>query len=341
MRGIFASGVAILIAAGLASPWAAAQEGALRIDGYLQARAVATERPTAAYTDDGTSFLVRRARVRFTHDVGIARFVVQLDGAASANPIIRDAYVQVPFGPGDTAEKPFCFWAGQFKVPFGYTIPESSRVRLFPERPVGFETTVMGNALFPTVRDRGVRLTYTRAPLQADLAVVNGGGINAPTNDPDNSKDLYGRLEYRFGVVSAVASARVGSQRVGTVDRQRSVWGLGIRVTPLLTGELSAEYAAGLDAVPGRAEPEAWYVQYLYPLNARWKVGARYSAWDPDTENIGVPGAAGEERGPGFVVAYQPDARLRFTGAVDLLRVTADAQRRSATVGVLQTQYAF
>ena len=115
-----------------------------------------------------------------------------------------------------------------------------------------------------------------------------------------------------------MASARVGSQRVGTVDRQRSVWGLGIRVTPLLTGELSAEYAAGLDAVPGRAEPEAWYVQYLYPLNARWKVGARYSAWDPDTENIGVPGPR-RGAGPGSS-SPTSQTRARFTGAVDLLR---------------------
>lgn len=338
--GRAAQWVWIAVLAAMAAPGAAAPEERVSIDGYIQVRAVATERPSGVYDIEGSTFTVRRARVRFGYSAGIGRMVIQLDGVARTDPVIRDAYVQIPFHIGG-ARGPFTFWAGQFQVPFGYAVLSSSSRNLFPERPVGFEADLVGLALFPNVRDRGLRLTFDLGRTLADLAVVNGSGLAA--TDPDRSKEIYARVGRTFGSIDAVASGRIGNQTIAGFDRQRSIWGLGAKVTPPFGGEFTAEFATGRDATTAtlRTTPLAWYVQYDRPLGAQWRVGVRYASFDPDTDNVGVAGNTGEERGPGFAVAYQMDEHLRLTGALEFPRITTDVGRQTATAGVFQTQYSF
>ncbi|NLB94189.1 MAG: hypothetical protein GX785_00625 [Armatimonadetes bacterium] len=340
MRRVSKCAFIALLAATLVAPAGAAPEERVVIDGYLQARAVITERPSGVYDIEGSTFTIRRARVRFRHATEIARFVVELEGTARTGPVIRDAYVQIPFHIGQ-ARGPFTFWVGQFQIPFGYAVPSSSRQNLFPELPVGFVEDTVGLALFPDLRDVGLRLSFEMGRTQADLAVVNGPGL--ADADPNRSKEFYARIKRRFGSLEAALSGRISNQVIAGVDRQHSIWGIGAKVTPSFGGEFTAEFATGRDAATATSHttPRTWYIEYDRPLGGGWLVGARYSSFDPDIDNVGVAGNTGEERGAAFALAYQFDEHLRLTGALEFPRVTTSLGRQTATAGIFQTQYSF
>jgi hypothetical protein len=80
---------------------------------------------------------------------------------------------------------------GQFKVPFGYEVLQSSGDREMPER------ALVIRKLFPGERDRGIRLIATYKWLKAQFTAVNGNFTNDTlykTNDQTKAKDVYARL---------------------------------------------------------------------------------------------------------------------------------------------------
>ena len=94
-------------------------------------------------------FLVRRGRLKATYAGDNAEYMLQID-ATGDGVVLRDAEATfvdtwTPLGLRLTM--------GQFKVPFGYEVLQSSSDREMPER------ARVIRALFPGERDRGVRLT--------------------------------------------------------------------------------------------------------------------------------------------------------------------------------------
>ena len=176
----------------------------LKFSGYVQGRYEwhqdskdgldATGKPA-----DTTGFLVRRGRLKAVYSGSMSEFVLQID-ATGKGVVLRDAEASLveawtPLGLKLTL--------GQFKVPFGYEIVQSSGDREMPERSRVFR------ALFPGERDRGLRLTGKWEALRLAFAVVNGNGIEDAiytANDQNSYKDLVGRngADLKFDALSVV-----------------------------------------------------------------------------------------------------------------------------------------
>ena len=145
---------------------------------------------------------IRRGRIKFTYEDGIASGIFQLD-MTEKGVGIKDAYLGIkdPWA-GTNVLK-----AGIFDRTFGNEISYSSSRRESPERSTIFQT------LFPEERDLGVALTLQAAKtspwnfLKLEAGLFAGNGIKQET---DNRKDFIGHLS---------AARNIGSE---------AKWGLGI-----------------------------------------------------------------------------------------------------------------
>ncbi len=141
-------------------------------------------------------FGIRRGRIKFTYDEGIASGVFQLD-ITEKGVGIKDAYLAVkdPWW-GTNSLK-----AGVFDRPFGYEISYSSSRRESPERSTIFQT------LFPEERDLGAMLTLQAAKtspwniLKLEAGLFAGNGIKQET---DNYKDFIGHLSANKNIGSDI-----------------------------------------------------------------------------------------------------------------------------------------
>ncbi|NDV45887.1 hypothetical protein D0T49_02330 [Paludibacter sp. 221] len=166
----------------------------LKISGYVQGQiqwgeenaslkvGSANENPEESFNRVG----IRRGRIKFTYEEGIASGVFQLD-ITEKGVGIKDAYLSIkaPW------LKSISLKAGVFDRPFGNEISYSSSRRESPERSAVFQT------LFPDERDLGAMLTL-QAPktsalnfLKLEAGLFAGNGIK---QDADNRKDFIGHL---------------------------------------------------------------------------------------------------------------------------------------------------
>ncbi len=137
--------------------------------------------------DKGMSRIgIRRGRIKFAYEEGIASGVFQLD-ITEKGVGIKDAYLMVK----DPWWKTISLKGGVFDRPFGYEISYSSSRRESPERSTVFRL------LFPGERDLGGMLTL-QAPktspwniLKLEGGLFAGNGINRET---DNRLDFIGHL---------------------------------------------------------------------------------------------------------------------------------------------------
>ncbi len=131
---------------------------------------------------------IRRGRIKFVYEEGIASGVFQLD--ITENGVkFKDAYINVK----DPWIKSMALRAGIFDRPFGYEISYSSSRRESPERSTVFQT------LFPDERDLGGMLVL-QAPgssawsaLKLEAGLFAGNGVKPET---DNKKDFIGHLSF-------------------------------------------------------------------------------------------------------------------------------------------------
>lgn len=179
----------------------------LKISGYVQAQYQDGQKDASlnvgtANSDKAHSFNrvgIRRGRIKFTYEEGIASGVFQLD-ITEKGVGFKDAYLNVK----DPWFKTNALRAGIFDRPFGFEISYSSSRRESPERSRVFTT------LFPEERDLGAMLIL-QAPktspwniLKLEAGLFAGNGIKQET---DNRKDFIGHLsvnktlgsENRFG----------------------------------------------------------------------------------------------------------------------------------------------
>ena len=165
-----------------------------KISGYVQVQFQYGEKDAslkvgAANANPEKSFYrvgIRRGRIKFTYEEGIASGVFQLDitekgvGVKDAYLTIKDPWLGIAMIKG-----------GVFDRPFGYEISYSSSRRESPERSTIFQT------LFPDERDLGASITL-QAPksspwsiLKLEAGMFAGNGIKLET---DNRMDFIGHL---------------------------------------------------------------------------------------------------------------------------------------------------
>lgn len=168
----------------------------IKITGYLQTQFQVAQSPGIFSWSGGdfsqnsaSRFMLRRGRLKVDRVDKFSSIVFQLDGTQDGLRIM-DAFIQF-HSPDD---KSLLFTAGLFNRPFGYSIVYSSGYRDFPERARVFQT------LMPRERDLGAMISYKPKKIlpfvTAELAVVNGSGLNA--RDYDSNKDIIGNLNFKF-----------------------------------------------------------------------------------------------------------------------------------------------
>jgi hypothetical protein len=194
----------------------------LKFSGYIQGRYEHNAASLDGLKADGKTpanadrFYVRRGRLKAVYDGTNSEFLLQID-ATGDGVVLKDAEATLvdtwtPFNLRLTV--------GQFKVPFGYEVVQSSSVREMPER------ADILRAYFDGERDRGLRLTARWEYLHLAVALINGNGVKDNsvykgtstygTQDPDKFKDFVGRLGVDFGFVAGGVSAYLGRGPMAT-----------------------------------------------------------------------------------------------------------------------------
>lgn len=141
-------------------------------------------------------FSLRRGRVIIARDWDYASVLVEMDGNTSKGPAFRLQKAEASLLYGRSEDKsawPLVqFTMGQFYLPFGYEILESSKTRAFMERTTG------GRALWPSEADVGARLSGQVRFLRYAVSFTNGEPIDEKSGfglqDPNKNKDVTVRL---------------------------------------------------------------------------------------------------------------------------------------------------
>ena len=165
-----------------------------KVSGYIQGQFQWGEKDASLKVGSGNTnpdkpfsrFGIRRGRIKFTYETGIASGVFQLD-MTEKGVGIKDAYLSIK----DPWLGIAMLKGGVFDRPFGNEISYSSSRRESPERSTLFQT------LFPEERDLGVSVTL-QAPktspwsiLKLEAGMFAGNGIKLET---DNRMDFIGHL---------------------------------------------------------------------------------------------------------------------------------------------------
>lgn len=167
----------------------------LKVSGYLQAQVQWGQEAASlrvgsntSRTGNNTRIGMRRSRVKFSYERGLAGAVFQID-ATERTVGLKDAYINLrsPWKAlGRSALR-----AGVFDRPFGHEISYSSSLRESPERSAIF------NSLFPDERDLGAMLVL-QASKESPLHFLRlEGGLfagNAINPEQDNRRDFIGHL---------------------------------------------------------------------------------------------------------------------------------------------------
>ena len=174
----------------------------IKVSGYIQAQWELYQRDIITVNGAYNTFMIRRARIKFTYEVldGV-KFVLQPD-FSTGNFSLKDAYAVVNL----PKLKDLTLWAGQFNRP-NYEVEYSSSQREVMERSRVVRT------IYPGEREIGVKLEYNGStiPLKAQLALLNGNFVGSQAIDVDTKKDLMGRLVYSFKLPGAGIGIDLGA----------------------------------------------------------------------------------------------------------------------------------
>ena len=226
----------------------------LKFSGYIQGRyekhdeSISGVSPTGAITNFDR-FFVRRGRLKATYTGDMAEYLLQIDATGDA-VVLKDAeatFVEpwTPLGMRLTM--------GQFKVPFGYEVLQSSADREMPER------AAVIRALFPGERDRGIRLTGRYEWFKFMAALVNGNftqgdGVFSPVSRDNNRYfDTYLRVIGDFDFLVVGLSGEFGEKLLATVttaisDRNMNGVLEPSEVAPLVSMQRYGVWRFGADA---------------------------------------------------------------------------------------------
>jgi len=294
----------------------------IKLSGYIQGEFRSYESAVVKTNDPYNTFLIRRARVKFTYEAtdGI-KFVLQPD-FSTGNIVLKDAYavVNIP------KLKDWSIWVGQMNRP-NYEVEYSSGQREVMERSRVIRT------IYPGDREIGAKIEYlgTSKPLKFQMMVLNGNFTGSQAVDYDSKKDLMARLVYSvklpsagvgfdFGVngyyggtkiktnpfVSTVNPLETDSVAIGTYLDKHWVGGEFQLFADVLGGlSLKGEYMAGVNNTvssslltatiaqklgdPNKVRNFSGYYIYLIKnIGARNQLVLKYDYYDPNTKVAGA-----------------------------------------------------
>lgn len=318
----------------------------LKFSGYLHPRYEWHEDSDFGVKPDNNAprnlnrFFVRRARLKATYVGDFSEYLLQVDMAGSTTDgMLRDAEASLvlnnenlPSG-GNWEAK---LTLGQFKVPFGFEVLQSSGERELPER------SAVVRRFFPGERDRGIRLQGSWERFSLKAALVNGNFTNDPIYrafDQTSWKDLAGRLgaDFDFLVVGIsgywghTLRTTLGKAASGTApavptsyERYRRqliggdlqfywdipfVGGLGIKSEVVLGKDADLGFSGVAAEACRDLSTLGWYVTVVQNIGQRFGVVARLDQLDLDRD---VPATCG-------VPALDP---LKLKAAAGIDRVT-------------------
>lgn len=247
----------------------------LKISGYLQGQYQVGQEEASlrvgsnlSKTNTNSRIGMRRSRVKFSYDRGIASAVFQID-ATERSVLLKDAYINIR-SPWQSLGRS-ALRIGVFDRPFGHEISYSSSLRESPERSAIF------NNLFPDERDLGAMIILqpkASSPLHFLRLEAGLFAGNAIQLESDDRLDFIGHLSttntvgkmiswglgtsyyhgyrqinstdvYKMG--DGAFTLNVSNDNVGTYAPRR-YWGVDAQIkiqNPLGTTQLRAEYLLG------------------------------------------------------------------------------------------------
>jgi phosphate-selective porin len=293
----------------------------IKISGYIQAEFRNYQSGLVKTNDPYSTFLIRRARIKFTYEAldGI-KFVLQPD-FSTGNLTLKDAYtvLNIP------KVKDLTLWMGQMNRP-NYEVEYSSSQRETMER------SRVIRAIYPGEREIGAKLEYigSKIPLKMQLMYMNGNFTGAQSIDQDTKKDLMGRVVYSikapgagigvdFGVngyyggtriktnpfVSTVNPLIIDSVAIGTYLDKHWIGGELQLFADVLGGlSIKGEYMAGVNNFassrlitatiaekkgdPNKVREFSGYYLYLIKnIGAKNQAVVKYDYYDPNTKTAG------------------------------------------------------
>jgi len=207
----------------------------LKFSGYVQGRYELRNDSVSGVDASGRvtnfdRFQIRRGRLKATYAGKNTEYILQID-ATGDGVALRDAEATfvdtwTPLGLRVTV--------GQFKVPFGYEVLQSSGEREMPER------SRVIRALFPGERDRGLRIVGRYEKLRLMAAVVNGNFTNDSvytTFDQNRYADVYGRAGVDLGFFVFSLSGQFGEKLLTTPGAAARVTGTDTDGNGMIVGD--------------------------------------------------------------------------------------------------------
>jgi len=304
----------------------------LTVGGYIQMRyrrdaSLPVDATKAADGSARENFWISRARldIRWTpHPKVLARWHVD---AAQTRLRTYDAYLELKAGESTIT-------MGQFKVPLMEEVLESASVLLTPERSRAAET------LFPSNRDRGVALTWSKKGMPTiTFAILSGTRARETGDSLTTRKSWLVRIVQPVGKIGTVwfgmmdGKGRADVNNDGTLDttydRERKL--VGLLLTPIDRLTLRAEWLTGKG--PDRfysptARVHGGYVQVSYRLpKLPLTLYAKRDKFDPDRDK---PDDTFTRNALGVQWDLNPATRMNLTWEKQ--------HRPDATVWTLQTQ---
>jgi phosphate-selective porin len=272
--------------------------------------------PTGDYSAADNQFFLRRARLyiggNVTDKIG---YKFSID-PTTPSTILKDAYVYLDYIPYARVT------LGQFKVPFGYEGPLA-----LAELPVVNRSMVTNLVHYPTLRDRGVKLSgkYTfrggDTPLMAsyEMAVVNGNGYNAP--DDNSQKDVSVRLRFNpmLSCITLGGSYYAGGSLVAGSDRHTERWGAELEWKP--------KYVKGMKVLAEYLWASRYYDKYLSGAGSPLDRHAHSQGWYV----LAAYRLHGFEGGWGFMNGFEPAFRYDW---LDEDTHVPDNGRTRTTLGI-------
>jgi len=299
----------------------------IKISGYIQAEFRNYQSGIVKTNDPYSTFLIRRARIKFTYEpLDGVKFVLQPD-FSTGNLTLKDAYavVNIP------KVKNWSLWAGQFNRP-NYEVEYSSSQREVMER------SRVIRAIYPGEREIGVKLEYlgSKIPLKFQFALLNGNFTGSQPIDVDTKKDLMSRIVYSvklpqagigidFGVNGYYGGTRAKanpfiSRITGETDSvtlgsylKKQWMGGEIQIFADFLGgtAIKAEYmsgtnnnasltglTSGLAALKGDPNKErafsGYYLYLIKNVGPKFQLVGRYDYFDPNTKTTGDASATSE-----------------------------------------------
>jgi len=147
---------------------------------------------TSGTTLNQNRFLLRRGRLIAKRAWQYTSLELELDGNTTNGPAFgiyrAEASAFYRSTPDKTTAPLAQLTLGMFRLPFGFELPQSARVRWFTER------TQASRALFPSEVDLGGRLSGAAGPFRYAASITNGEPLGEKSGfqlqDPNKNKDF-------------------------------------------------------------------------------------------------------------------------------------------------------